>query len=242
MSRCATRRIRRATAGSTSRCATRWRSRRGWRRCSSTRCTAARRWRASSPMCVRDALPPEAGCSSSIPEVSRQSSRMRRISGRGSHTRLGRRVGLTGAPPTGSGDPRGKGCPRSPRCRMALAIVPRLVRRLYGDALRAVAEQALAHVNTNRVEAAYMRSDLFEWRRELMEAWGDNWRKRKSRKSRIGLTSYVLRRIQSSEEPCGGSRRHIEESYVPSSSFPTVRQFRPAIPFLQFCERWRCWR
>ena len=33
------------------------------------------------------------------------------------------------------------------------------------DAPREVAEQALAHVNTNRVEAAYMRSDLFERRR-----------------------------------------------------------------------------
>ena len=41
------------------------------------------------------------------------------------------------------------------------------------DVLRAVAEAALAHVNTNRVEAAYMRSDLFERRRELMEAWSD---------------------------------------------------------------------
>ena len=36
---------------------------------------------------------------------------------------------------------------------------------------RELAEQALAHVNPNRVEAAYMRSDLFERRRELMEAW-----------------------------------------------------------------------
>ena len=38
---------------------------------------------------------------------------------------------------------------------------------------RELAEQALAHVNPNRVEAAYMRSDLFERRRELMEAWSD---------------------------------------------------------------------
>ena len=30
----------------------------------------------------------------------------------------------TGAPATGSGDPRGKGCPRSPRCRVALAHRP----------------------------------------------------------------------------------------------------------------------
>lgn len=34
-----------------------------------------------------------------------------------------------------------------------------------------VAEAALAHVNANKVEAAYARSDLFEKRRRLMEAW-----------------------------------------------------------------------
>jgi integrase len=34
-----------------------------------------------------------------------------------------------------------------------------------------VAEAALAHVNVNKVEAAYARSDLFEIRRSLMEAW-----------------------------------------------------------------------
>ena len=36
---------------------------------------------------------------------------------------------------------------------------------------REVCEEALAHVNPNRVEAAYQRSDLFEKRRELMERW-----------------------------------------------------------------------
>lgn len=36
----------------------------------------------------------------------------------------------------------------------------------------AVCELALAHVNKDRVEAAYQRSDLFERRRELMETWG----------------------------------------------------------------------
>jgi len=39
------------------------------------------------------------------------------------------------------------------------------------DAPREVCELALAHVNTNAVEAAYRRSDLFERRRELMEQW-----------------------------------------------------------------------
>ncbi len=36
-----------------------------------------------------------------------------------------------------------------------------------------VAEAALAHTNPNRVEAAYQRSDLFERRRELMDAWAE---------------------------------------------------------------------
>ena len=38
---------------------------------------------------------------------------------------------------------------------------------------REVAEAALAHVVKNQVEAAYARSDLFERRRELMEAWAE---------------------------------------------------------------------
>jgi integrase len=36
----------------------------------------------------------------------------------------------------------------------------------------AVLELALAHVNQNKTEAAYQRSDLFERRRVLMDAWG----------------------------------------------------------------------
>ena len=38
---------------------------------------------------------------------------------------------------------------------------------------REVCELALAHVNSDRVEAAYRRSDLFERRRELMQEWAD---------------------------------------------------------------------
>ncbi len=37
----------------------------------------------------------------------------------------------------------------------------------------AVLELALAHVNKDKVEEAYQRSDLFERRRELMQAWSD---------------------------------------------------------------------
>ena len=40
------------------------------------------------------------------------------------------------------------------------------------DAPREVCELALAHVNSDRVEAAYMRSDLYEKRAELMNQWG----------------------------------------------------------------------
>ena len=36
---------------------------------------------------------------------------------------------------------------------------------------REIAEATLAHVNPNRVEAAYQRSDLFTLRAELMERW-----------------------------------------------------------------------
>ena len=41
------------------------------------------------------------------------------------------------------------------------------------DAPREVCELALAHVNGDRVEAAYRRSDLFERRRILMQQWAD---------------------------------------------------------------------
>ena len=36
-----------------------------------------------------------------------------------------------------------------------------------------ICELALAHVNSDRVEAAYRRTDLFERRRELMQQWDD---------------------------------------------------------------------
>ena len=38
---------------------------------------------------------------------------------------------------------------------------------------REVAEAALAHVNSNEVEAAYLRTDYRDKRRELMQAWAD---------------------------------------------------------------------
>ena len=36
----------------------------------------------------------------------------------------------------------------------------------------AVLELALAHVNKDKIEEAYQRSDLFDRRRELMTVWG----------------------------------------------------------------------
>jgi integrase len=47
---------------------------------------------------------------------------------------------------------------------------------------RSVTEAALAHVNADRVEAAYLRSDLFEKRRALMEAWADYCTRKKGAK------------------------------------------------------------
>ena len=41
------------------------------------------------------------------------------------------------------------------------------------DTPRQVCELALAHVNSDRVEAAYQRSDLFDRRRRLMQQWAD---------------------------------------------------------------------
>ena len=41
------------------------------------------------------------------------------------------------------------------------------------EAPREVSELALAHVNSDRVEAAYRRTDLFDRRRELMQQWDD---------------------------------------------------------------------
>ena len=64
--------------------------------------------------------------------------------------------------------------------RLEIGAVPHGFRSSFRDwaaecteAPREVCELALAHVNTDRVEAAYRRSDLFERRRELMQSWSD---------------------------------------------------------------------
>ena len=62
----------------------------------------------------------------------------------------------------------------------AIGCVPHGMRSSFRDwaaecsnAPREVCELALAHVNSDRVEAAYRRSDLFEHRRQLMETWAN---------------------------------------------------------------------
>ena len=77
--------------------------------------------------------------------------------------------------------PRGKSLSNatlSKLCRdNAIGAVPHGFRSSFRDWCgetgqpRDVAEQALAHVIKNKAEAAYARSDLFDRRRNLMEAW-----------------------------------------------------------------------
>ena len=62
--------------------------------------------------------------------------------------------------------------------RLDLGCVPHGMRSSFRDwaaectdAPSEVCDLALAHVNTNRVERAYRRTDLFERRRQLMEEW-----------------------------------------------------------------------
>ena len=64
--------------------------------------------------------------------------------------------------------------------QLVIGAVPHGFRSSFRDwaaeqtsAPHAVMEAALAHKVTNRVEAAYFRSDLLEKRRQLMQAWAD---------------------------------------------------------------------
>ena len=64
--------------------------------------------------------------------------------------------------------------------RLGIAAVPHGFRSSFRDWAaeetdhpREVVEAALAHIVKNKVEAAYMRSDLFERRRRLMDEWSE---------------------------------------------------------------------
>ena len=59
------------------------------------------------------------------------------------------------------------------------------------SAPRVVAEAALAHVIPDKVEAAYLRSDLFEHRRKLMTSWADFVTTR-PKGALLTLVSYLL--------------------------------------------------
>ena len=63
-------------------------------------------------------------------------------------------------------------------CELGVGAVPHGFRSSFRDwaaertdVPRELCELALAHVNSDRVEAAYRRTDLFEKRRDLMAAW-----------------------------------------------------------------------
>lgn len=55
--------------------------------------------------------------------------------------------------------------------RRSPSAIPRLGRRTH-QFVREVAEAALAYAIGDAVEAAYRRGNLFDKRRQLMEAWG----------------------------------------------------------------------
>ena len=64
--------------------------------------------------------------------------------------------------------------------QLGIGAVPHGFRSSFRDwaaeqtsAPHAVMEAALAHKVTNRVEAAYFRSDLLDKRRQLMQEWAD---------------------------------------------------------------------
>ena len=80
--------------------------------------------------------------------------------------------------PSARGGPMGENALSKLCRRLNLGCVPHGMRSSFrdwsaecSDAPREVCELALAHVNSNRVERAYRRTDLFERRRQLMEDW-----------------------------------------------------------------------
>ena len=90
-----------------------------------------------------------------------------------------------------------------PRDRGGAPRVPFELPRLgaeCSDAPREVCELALAHVNSDRVEAAYRRTDLFERRRELMEQWA----------------AFLADQGRASAARCIGGRRSVSNPRLPA--------------------------
>ena len=82
------------------------------------------------------------------------------------------------------------------------------------DAPREVCELALAHVNNDRVEAAYRRSDLFERRRTLMREWADYLNPKPKMTLPPGFNSkgYRMRRQQKFGSAESTSRKRSEST------------------------------
>jgi integrase len=59
-----------------------------------------------------------------------------------------------------------------------------------------VAEMALAHAVSDKVEAAYRRGDLFQKRRQLMEAWAKHCEARKPAGNVIAMTPSAARQLE----------------------------------------------
>ena len=80
--------------------------------------------------------------------------------------------------PSSHGGMLGRNAPNKLARRLELGCVPHGFRSSFRDWAaetgigREVAEAALAHAVRDRIEAAYLRTDLFEKRRTVMEQWG----------------------------------------------------------------------
>ena len=110
-------------------------------------------------------------------------------------------------PATRSGKPASEMVFTSPPRRLEIPAVPHGFRTSFRNWVAkrtavpwAVAEAALAHNVGNSTEAAYMRSDLFQQRRTLMQVWSDHIA------SGIDMEGAVIDSLQT---PAKDSRQHI---------------------------------
>ena len=113
----------------------------------------------------------------------------------------------------------------------------------FTDAPREVCELALAHVNSDRVEAAYRRGDLFERRRRLMADWAPRSPDRASFSPKpgqgpAGRPARPCRRVGDHALPagsgragtCRGSARCVAASFGNLATRPLPLPSRRAIP------------